>query len=53
MPPKKQPFELVPIPKKIHLFQSFKKKLPLEMGGIITSSRRHPKKILLKKKKKS
>jgi hypothetical protein len=27
MPPKKQTFGLVPLPKKIHLSQSFKKKL--------------------------
>jgi hypothetical protein len=29
MSPKKQTFALVPIPKKIHLFQSFKKNLIL------------------------
>jgi hypothetical protein len=34
MPPKKQPFGLVPIPKKIHLSQSLKEKPPLERGGI-------------------
>jgi hypothetical protein len=49
MPPKKQPFELVPIPKKNHLFQSFNKKPPLERSGIIASSSPHPKKTLLKK----
>jgi hypothetical protein len=51
MPPKKQPFGLVPIPKKIHLSQSLKKKPPLEKGGITPSSLPHPKKTLLKKKK--
>jgi hypothetical protein len=53
MPPKKQPFELVPIPKKIHLSQSLEKKPPLERGGIGPWSPPHPKKTLLKKKKKS
>jgi len=51
MPSKKQPFGLVPIPKKIHLSQSLKKKPPLEKGGITPSSLPHPKKTLLKKKK--
>jgi len=44
MPPKKQPFELVLIPKKTHFSNPYKKKPPLERGGIIPSSPPHPKK---------
>jgi hypothetical protein len=48
MPPKKQPFGLIPIPKNNYLSQSHLTKYPLESGGIISSSL-HPKKTLLKK----
>jgi hypothetical protein len=44
MPLKKQTFVLIPIPKKNPLFQSLKKKPPLERGGITPSSPLHPKK---------
>jgi hypothetical protein len=50
MPPKKQTLGLIPIPNKIHLSQSLKRKTPLEKGGINPSSFPHPKETLLKKK---
>jgi len=49
MPPKKQTFGLIPIPKKIHPAQFLKKKLPLERGGFIPSSPSYPKKTPFKK----
>jgi len=56
MPPKKQTFGFVPIPKTIHLFQSLKnpplKKTSLEGGGITPSSHTHPNKPFLKRKKR-
>jgi hypothetical protein len=51
MPPKKQPFGLVPIPKKFS-YPNPLKETPFERGGITSSSPLHPKKPLLKKRKK-
>jgi hypothetical protein len=51
MPPKKQPFGLVPIPKNIHLSQSLKKNL-LEKGVELPHSPFTQKKTLLKNKNK-
>jgi hypothetical protein len=50
MPPKKQTFGLILIPKKIHLSQSLKKKTSFGKGGITSSSPPHPTKNLFEKK---
>ncbi len=44
MPPKKQPFGLIPIRQNIHLPQSLKKNLLWKRSGITPSSPPHPKK---------
>jgi hypothetical protein len=51
MPPKKQPFELILIPKKIHLSQSLEKNLLWKGVELTHPPPPHPKKTLLKKKK--
>jgi hypothetical protein len=53
MPPKKQTFGSIPIPKKLYLFQSFKKIPPLERGGITPSSLHLNKNPFQKKEKNS
>ncbi len=49
MPSKKQTFGLVPIPKNFTSPNPFKKKPPLERGGITSSSPLHPKKPFWKR----
>ncbi len=51
MPPMKQPFDLVPIPKKRSPIPVPLKKPPLERGGVTPSSPPHPKKTPSEKEK--